>query len=83
MYWNFGAIAFRLRDVEGQDFSFEQDAPTVNLSSGALFVVLPVNAAELPQIQSAFPDGTAVDVYSDANGRLLFSLYEIPARRAQ
>ncbi|HEC34692.1 MAG TPA: phospholipid carrier-dependent glycosyltransferase, partial [Chloroflexi bacterium] len=40
MYWDFGAIGFRLREVEGENFSPGEGLEGVDLSPGALFVVL-------------------------------------------
>jgi len=81
MYWDFGAVAFRLRGVEGQDFSPEADLYSVTTDRGALFVVLGENASDLPQIHDAFPGGVEESFYSDADGRLLFTLYHVPEGR--
>ena len=76
MYWDFGAIAFRLRDVTGRDFSVEE-LPEVDVSRGALFVVLAEKIGDLDALRAAFPQGEETPVYSDADGRLLFIFYEI------
>jgi 4-amino-4-deoxy-L-arabinose transferase-like glycosyltransferase len=76
MYWDFGAIAFRLRDVTGRDFSVEE-LPEVDVSPGALFVVLAEKMGDLDALRAAFPQGEETPVYSDADGRLLFIFYEI------
>jgi len=76
MYWDFGAIAFRLRDVTGRDFSVEE-LPEVDVSRGALFVVLAEKMGDLDALRAAFPQGEETPVYSDADGRLLFIFYEI------
>lgn len=83
MYWDFGAIAFRLRGVEGQDFSPEEGVEGLDLSRGALFVVLEENRDDLARIRSAFPDGVLESFFSTAGGRPLFTVYEIPARREE
>jgi 4-amino-4-deoxy-L-arabinose transferase-like glycosyltransferase len=80
MYWDFGAIAFRLRGVEGQDFSPETGMHAVDRSRGALFVVLEDRLMDLPEIQAAFPGGASESFYSEADERLLFALYEVPMR---
>lgn len=77
MYWDFGGIAFRLRGVTGRDFSPENDMGTVDVSRGALFVVLAERSADLDIIRSAFPGGETTTFHSPADGRLLFFLYEI------
>lgn len=81
MYWDFGAIAFRLRTVEGRDWAPEEGFEGIDLSRGALFVVLAERLDDLTQIQAAFPSGLATPFYSEAGGRLLFVLYHVPARR--
>lgn len=78
MYWDFGAIAFRLRRVEGMDFSPESWHWGVDPERGALFVILGERAEDLEQVRSAYPGGTVTQAYSDVDGRLLFILYEIP-----
>ena len=79
MYWDFGAIAFRLRHVEGVDFSPESWYWGVEPGNGALFVILGQKEEDLEQVRSTYPGGTITRYYSDADGRLLFVLYEIPA----
>ncbi len=80
MYWGFGAIAFRLRDVAGQDFLVEE-LPGVDPSGGALFVVLAEKIADLDLLRNAFPMGTETPYYSDVDGRLLFVMYEVQPTR--
>ncbi len=81
MYWDFGAIAFRLRDVAGQDVSVEE-LPEIDLSGGALFVVLAEKMADLDFLRETFPNGVETPFYSEADGRLLFILYEIQPNRS-
>lgn len=76
MYWDFGAIAFRLRDIVGRDFSVEE-LPEVDVSPGALFVVLAEKMGDLDALRAAFPQGEETPIYSDADGRLLFVFYEV------
>jgi len=76
MYWDFGAIAFRLRDVVGRDFSVEE-LPEVDVSHGALFVVLAEEIAGLDLLRETFPNGVETPFYSEVNGRLLFVMYEV------
>ncbi len=81
MYWDFGAIAFRLRGAEGRDWSPEEGFEEIDPSRGALFVVLAERLGDLAQIQAAFPGGSVTPLYSETDGRLLFALYRLPARR--
>jgi 4-amino-4-deoxy-L-arabinose transferase-like glycosyltransferase len=76
MYWDFGAIAFRLRNVTGRDFSVEE-LPEVDPSDGALFVVLAEKIADLDLLRDTFPDGVETPFYSEVDGRLLFVMYEV------
>ncbi|MDW7992571.1 MAG: glycosyltransferase family 39 protein [Anaerolineae bacterium] len=76
MYWDFGAIAFRLRGVTGRDFSAEE-IPELDISRGALFVVLAEKREDLDLLRVVFPDGQEAAFYSSADGRLLFTLYEV------
>jgi len=78
MYWDFGAIAFRLRHLKGVDFSPEEWFWGVEPERGALFVILGKKADDLERVRSFFPDGELEYYYSDADGRLLFILYEVP-----
>ncbi len=80
MYWDFGAIAFRLRDVTGRDFSVEE-LPEVDPSGGALFIVLGEKTADLDLLRDALPNGVETPFYSEVDGRLLFTMYEIQTDR--
>jgi hypothetical protein len=78
MYWDFGALAFRLRDVTGFDFDPDTTMRETNPERGALFVVLEENVGDMAWIESRFPGGETRQYYSDADGRLLFVTYEVP-----
>jgi hypothetical protein len=77
MYWGFGAIAFRLRWLEGQDFSPETSAEGVDADRGAIFVILGEKMDDLAWVRQSFPGGSVERYYSDRDGRLLFVLYEV------
>ncbi|MGQ9709071.1 MAG: ArnT family glycosyltransferase [Anaerolineae bacterium] len=76
MYWDFGAIAFRLRDVAGREFSVEE-LPEVDVSHGALFVVLAEKIGDLDALRTAFPQGEETPIYSAVDGRLLFVFWAV------
>jgi 4-amino-4-deoxy-L-arabinose transferase-like glycosyltransferase len=78
MYWDFGAIAFRMRDEEGVDFSPETQTWEGEGDRGALFVVLEGRAEDLDWMQERFPGGSLTPHASEADGRLLFWMYEVP-----
>jgi len=77
MYWDFGAIAFRLREVNGRDFVPQENSEPVDCSRGALFVVLGEKASDLDAIRALCPGGTTTHFSSSVDGRLLFVLYEV------
>ncbi len=81
IYWDFGAIAFRLRNVDGRDYAPGAEI-AADLSRGALFVVVADNEADLTLLRTAFPGGTSAAYYSPVDGRLLFVIYEVPPRRS-
>jgi len=58
----------------------ERGAPVPDLSRGARFVFLPERRDELEDVRARHPDGVELPAYSDANGRLLYVLYEVEPR---
>ncbi len=81
MYWDFGAIAFRLRGVVGRDFVPQKDSGVVDCARGALFVILGEKAADLDLVRALCPGGTVTPFHSSADRRLLFILYEVNVGR--
>ncbi len=81
IYWDFGAIAFRLREATGRDFSVEE-LPEVDLRDGALFVVLAEKIAGLDLLREALPGGSETPFRSEVDGRLLFVMYEVQPDRS-
>jgi len=55
----------------------EDEPPAPDPARGARFVFLPHRLGELDAIRTRFPDGIERPVYSTADGRLLYVLYEI------
>jgi hypothetical protein len=86
MYWGFGTLGFLARGVEGMDVpppgaqAGEGELPEPDLSAGARFVFLPERLDELAAVRARVPGGTETPVYSDADGRLLYVLYEVAPR---
>ena len=82
MYWDFGTLRFMARGVEGVDIPPpEEEAGGVelvvpDLGRGARFVFLPERLGELDGVRAQYPGGVEVPVYSSADGRLLYVLYE-------
>ncbi len=80
LYYDFGAIQFIAGDVPGisvppkdqdPDFRPQIDGPT-------LIVVLRERLDELSAIQMRHPYGSVQEFYSEADGRLMFVIYEVP-----
>ena len=83
LFWDFGAIAFRVRDMEGRDIYPEEGLEDVDVDRGGLFVVISEKLDDLDLIRGRFPGGGARYYHSEADGRMLFVLYEVPAGRGQ
>ena len=75
MYWDFGTLSFMARRVEGQDV-FAGDVPQPEPSRCADFVFLPHRLDELDAIRARYPGGIETPVYSPADDRLLYTVYE-------
>jgi len=82
MYWDFGSLHFLARDVEGVDVPPPEEAQSSlpDVRRGARFVFLPERRDEMESVRARYPDGIEVPAYSDANGRLLYVLYEVESR---
>jgi len=78
MYWDFGTLRFMARTVEGVDVPAPsgRDLPATGSSRGARFVFLPGRLGELEAVRARWPGGVETDVYSSADGRMLYVLYE-------
>jgi len=79
MYWSFGTLRFVARGVEGMDVHVLSEGESMerDLERGARFVFLPHRLGELETIRTQYPGGVERSVYSSADGRLLYVLYEI------
>ena len=79
MYWGFGTLQFLARGVEGVDVypPGEGELPNPDLNRGARFVFLPERLAELEAVRARAPGGEETPVYSSADGRLLYVIYEV------
>ncbi len=79
MYWEFGTLAFLARGVEGMNVPSLGDGAmlAVDLKRGAWLVFLPERLAELSAVREQHPRGEQMSVYSNADDRLLYVLYEL------
>ena len=82
MYWGFGTLQFLARGVEGMDVPPPGEGEWLehDLDRGARFVLLPERLGELATIRARVPGGVEIPVYSEADGRLLYVMYEVGSR---
>lgn len=82
MYWDFGTLRFMARDMDGVDVNQpagEGQVPEIDRARRAYFVLLPHRLVELEAVRARYPGGFEFPVYSDADGRMLYVLYEVVA----
>jgi hypothetical protein len=79
LYYDFGTIEFIARDVPGRNVPPKDEEPELltQVSGPTVFLVLPERLDELPDIKARHPYGQLFEFHSDANGRLLFVVYEV------
>ena len=79
IYWDFGTLRFLARGREGVDVPplGEGELGEPDLSRGVRFVFLPERLGELASVRSEYPGGAETSVNSDADGRLLYVMYEV------
>jgi 4-amino-4-deoxy-L-arabinose transferase-like glycosyltransferase len=79
VYWDFGTLRFLARGCRGVDVPpvGEGEPAVPDLSHGVRFVFLPERLGELEGIRTRYPTGAETFVNSDADGRLLYVLYEV------
>jgi hypothetical protein len=79
IYWSFGTMSFLAPQVDGQDVVEPLDAlpDFADTSRSTVFLFLPERVQELSWIKKALPQGDVRNYY-DAEGRLRFTIYEVP-----
>ena len=77
IYWNFGALAFLLRDQPGVDV-MPEEVP-VDVTTPARFVFVAERADELPRVQSRYPGGEIYRITAP-DERLLALVYDWPGQ---
>lgn len=83
MYWDLNNLRFLRRvyapQIEGMDVPppGEGEPPRPDLSRRACFVFIPERLGELEAVRAQYPGGTESPVYSQADGRLLYVMYEV------
>ncbi len=73
LYWDFGTLAFLLRDVAGTDV--DPETLPADVVRPARFVFVPERAAELEAVQRAYPGGEVTELRSP-HDRLLAIIYD-------
>jgi 4-amino-4-deoxy-L-arabinose transferase-like glycosyltransferase len=83
IYWDFGTNRYLVPDVDGIDLSPDEDGelPQVDVSRGARFVVLKHRSADLKTLRARYPDARETSIVSDADGRVMYWLYEVAPPR--
>jgi hypothetical protein len=79
LYYDFGTIRFIARHIPGVNVPAPGEDPDFRtpVSGPTLFVVLHERLDELPAIQAHHPNGQLREFYSEADGRLMFVIYEV------
>jgi hypothetical protein len=79
VYWDFGTLRFMARGVAGRDVPplGEGTQPDPDPARGARIVFHPARIDELGLIRARYPGGTETQVHSEADGELLYAMYEI------
>jgi hypothetical protein len=78
VYWDFGTLRFLARGVEGVDVPPPgEGGVTIGVDRGARFVFLPERLSELGAVRQEYPGGRETEAYSSADGRLLYTIYEV------
>ena len=80
IYWDFGTLRFLARDVAGVNVPPVGEGEPVepDASDSMRFVFIPQRLAEIEDVRREYPGGVEASVSSDADGRLLYVLYEVP-----
>ncbi len=80
MYYDFGTLQFIARDVRGVSVPPPAEAPDYQprVLGPTLFVVLRERLDELEALHAQYPPGSLTEFYSEADGRLMFIVYEVP-----
>jgi hypothetical protein len=79
LYYDFGTLRFMARGVPGADVPPQEQEPDYATQSHetTLFVVLKERLNELETIQARHRGGRLREFYSEADGRLMFVVYEV------
>jgi 4-amino-4-deoxy-L-arabinose transferase-like glycosyltransferase len=79
LYYDFGTIRFIARDVPGMSVPPRDEDPDflTPVTGPTIFVVLSERLEELATIQAQHPNGKSTEFRSEADGRLMFTVYEV------
>jgi hypothetical protein len=78
-YYSLGTVPFLAPEMMGIDVPAEPitTEPEWVLSGPTIFIFLPERLGEFGLVQMAYPGGTYQEFFSDRNGEMLFTSYEI------
>ncbi len=76
LYWEFGTLAYLLRDVPGENVPLET-VPELDTHPARLVLIAP-RAREWNAISSAYPTGTLTPLFAPGTGNLLALIYDVP-----
>lgn len=76
VYWEFGTLAYLLRDVPGENVPLGE-VPTLE-ARPARVVLVPARLEEWGALSRAYPNGTLVTLYAPKTGNVLAVVYEVP-----
>ena len=79
LYYDFGSIQFIARNVPGVSVPPTDEDPSfqTQVEGPTLFVVLRERLEELASVQERHPNGRISEFHSQADGRLMFVIYEV------
>jgi len=79
IYWDFGTLAYMARNIRGVDVPppGEGNPPPLEEGGRPCFVIIRERLGELEELRRQHPGGKETTVYSEADGRPLFLLYQL------
>ncbi len=75
LYWEFGTLAYLLRDVPGENVPLET-IPAIERPARLIIAAPRIN--EWAAVSRTYPDGTLVTLYAPVSGHVLALIYDLP-----
>ncbi len=83
MYWGFATLPYLVPDADAQDLEeplqHPLDPALLPADKDTTFLVIPPRQAELTILQQAYPQGETTEIVSPIDGRLMVTLFDVPA----